>query len=294
MTQTKGHKYIKRRVERGISRKLPKEFWKMVYNDGDFNDIVAELEEEQGDERKETIGFAIEWVRTRLQFWESGRRDVIEPERKIKLSPIEPREMSHSGVFSSMVAAYINGDEEVKKFRQVCLEGKYLKGLSGQSEIARWISRQPMVFQDELNKLVKRFRWLQGLNSSWMPSWEVQRCILTGDTPMFNLVTVSLAFDTLWGEKYIIRASPHARPAEIARAFERARDATGTNIKERRKLSTKTVRLAEFVLKHEGSWQNRMDKWNAKYPKWHYEDRRRFARDAKAALDRGSFEIFTV
>ena len=204
------------------------------------------------------------------------------------------RENDAKDVFGRLVASYIHWSKDVQEFREAHLGGQPLEKGAGTAEVENWIKKQSPSPLKNLDALINSMRWLMGEKEEWIPAKEIVKSILTGDIPIFNIANASCAFDTLWGKKIIIHASPHARPADVVEAFEKAKDAADIDTKERRKLSAKTVRLAEFVLKHEGSWQNRMDKWNAKYPKWYYKDRRRFARDAKAAVERGGFGVFTV
>jgi len=81
------------------------------------------------------------------------------------------------------------------------------------------------------------------------------------------------------------------KPEAVATLYARARqDGFGSIVlaskKKTRPLSEKHLTLAVFSVEEEGSWQVLWEKWNAKYPRWRYKEKRTFARDAKAAYQR--------
>jgi len=229
-------------------------------------------------------------VQKYLRRYTQGQHTGRQPAR---LLPANPRETPVENVFTKMVAAYINSSPEVKNFRETFI-GEKLLSFEGQWEMLLWVTEQTKEFQDALDKLEKEFRWLRGTNSDWLPPWGITQCILTGKLPTVSLVTVAETFDSLWGKKYVLYVSPAAKDVDVLQTLKYAREILQDSTPVHRKLSEKSACLAEFVLSHEGSWQRKMEAWNAKYPKWHYEDKRRFARDAKAALKRSSFGIFRV
>ena len=295
MTQTidqKTFKDIRSRVEKYLRRRLPEGFWKLISQDDFIADIVRDYQTAgSAKERREIFeDDLIPQVQKYLRLYTQGQHTGRQPAR---LLPANPRETPVENVFTKMVAAYINSSPEVKNFRETFI-GEKLLSFEGQREMLLWVNEQTKEFQDALDKLEKEFRWLRGTNSDWLPPWGITQCILTGKIPTVSLVTVAETFDSLWGKKYVLYVSPAAKEVDVLQTLKYVREIQQDSTPVHRKLSEKSACLAEFVLSHEGSWQRKMEAWNAKYPKWHYEDKRRFARDAKAALKRSSFGIFRV
>ncbi|MFY9501532.1 MAG: hypothetical protein WAQ23_09440 [bacterium] len=301
MTRTinqKTLKDIRSRVEKYLRRRLPEDFWKLFWKliSQDKDKFIAYMIWDYEDvgsakERREILEEEIiPQVKTYLEYYTQQQHTGRQPAR---LLPANPRETPPENIFTKMVAAYINSSPEVKNFRETFI-GEKLLSFEGQREMLLWVNEQTKEFQDALDKLEKEFRWLRGTNSDWLPPWGITQCILTGKLPTVSLVTVAETFDSLWGKKYVLYVSPAAKEVDVLQKLKYVREIQQDSTPVHRKLSEKSACLAEFVLSHEGSWQRKMEAWNAKYPKWHYEDKRRFARDAKAALKRSSFGIFRV
>ncbi len=289
----KTFKDIRSRVEKYLRRRLPEDLWKFISQEDDFiPDIVRDYQTAgSAKERREIFeDDLIPQVQKYLRLYTQGQHTGRQPAR---LLPANPRETPVENVFTKMVAAYINSSPEVKNFRETFI-GEKLLSFEGQREMLLWVNEQTKEFQDALDKLEKEFRWLCGTESDWLPPWGITQCILTGKMPTVSLVTVAETFDSLWGKKYVLYVSPAAKEVDVLQTLKYAREILQDSTPVHRKLSEKSACLADFVLSHEGSWQRKMEAWNAKYPKWHYEDKRRFARDAKAALKRSSFGIFRV
>jgi len=289
----KTFKDIRSRVEKHLRRRLPEDFWKRISQDDYIAYMIWDYEDVgSAKERREILEEDIipEVKRIFNNYYTRQQHTGRQPTR---LLPANSRETPPENIFTKMVAVYINSSPEVKNFRETFI-GEKLLSFEGQREMLLWVNEQTKEFQDALDKLEKEFRWLCGTNSDWLPPWGITQCILTGKLPTVSLVTVAETFDSLWGKKYVLYVSPAAKEVDVLQTLKYAREILQDSTPVHRKLSEKSACLAEFVLSHGGSWQRKMEAWNAKYPKWHYEDKRRFARDAKAALKRSSFGIFRV
>ena len=289
----KTFKDIRSRVEKHLRRRLPEDFWKRISQDDyiayriwDYEDVGS------AKERREILEEDIipEVKRIFNKYYTRQQHTGRQPTR---LLPANSRETPPENIFTKMVAVYINSSPEVKNFRETFI-GEKLLSFEGQREMLLWVNKQTKEFQDALDKLEKEFRWLRGTNSDWLPPWGITQCILTGKLPTVSLVTVAETFDSLWGKKYVLYVSPAAKEVDVLQKLKYVREIQQDSTPVHRKLSEKSACLAEFVLSHEGSWQRKMEAWNEKYPKWQYKERRRFARDAKAALKRSSLGIFRV
>jgi len=75
-------------------------------------------------------------------------------------------------------------------------------------------------------------------------------------------------------------------PTEVAKHYSEIR--RKVFVGKDKPLTRKHEELALFVAtrKDKQTWQEMMEQWNEKYPKWAYSNRRLFARDAKAAIQR--------
>lgn len=115
--------------------------------------------------------------------------------------------------------------------------------------------------------------------------------VLTGQAPPIPLARTRLTYDSRGQHRITLELAPHLKPEEVAAIYARARRETPFGFpplggRKYRPLTEKHLELAAFAAEEEGSWQELLDRWNARHPEWRYQDRRTFARDAKAAFER--------
>lgn len=161
--------------------------------------------------------------------------------------------------------------------------GERVTTLAFVSPPSEWVEYVPIRKGGVLHRLKKIARKLV---------WSEPRAvlfILTGEVPPIPLATTGIEI----GQgpyprvpRVKLNVAPHIKPDEVAKLYAQARRklAAFSGVQKYQPLSEKTMALAVFAAGEDGSWAEKMAKWNKKNPQWGYSDRRRFARDAKKAL----------
>lgn len=284
--KVKDIKDLRRPIERRLRLNIPNGAWMFAVGNPDFQDIFSQYR--QGDDDLESL---VEWIGDRLNFAASIEEPINLNNIKLppKPSPETPREHQRAQAFIRMVETYINSHPKVLDFR-----GQFLGGniLESSEEAVSFLRKQSNEFKMALIALTKNFNWLT--QGGWVVSEDIIFITLTGKSFYCRLVKVNTDSDPLWGYKYVVEISPHASSSEVIDIVTKRVIKEWPRKSITRKLSDKTITLAEFVLTNKNPWENRMEKWNEKFPKWKYKDRRHFARDAKVAVKRAGLGIFTV
>lgn len=277
---------LKRCIEIKLRRTISEGAWDHAIQHPDFIDIFKYYK--RGEEEFDSL---VEWMDDRLSFADAAG-PISEPPPRVK--PESPREYQRIMAFAHMVEAYINNHPDVLEFRKKHLKEGLLKteGKIFASSQVTWLKEQSNEFKKALNELAERFTWLT--LGGWIEREHIMCIVLTGKNEFNSLVKVKTSRDPFWGYKYVIEIAPTVNPSELLSIIKRRVINEYPHKKKLRALSVKSIRLAEFVLTHNESWEERKEKWNGEYPKWKYSDRRRFARDAKSAVEQAGLGIFTV
>jgi hypothetical protein len=105
--------------------------------------------------------------------------------------------------------------------------------------------------------------------------------VLSGNVPASSRVRSTVNFNRI-----TLQIDPSITPRQLADCYRRVR--RKFREKRTRALSPKHLYLATFPASCLGNskWENRLDKWNEKYPDWEYDDLENFRRDCRHARKR--------
>lgn len=129
----------------------------------------------------------------------------------------------------------------------------------------------------------------EGLASSY--GWEQAQAtifLLTGAVPILPAIrarTVS-KLPVVAATRIVLEVDPTVTPREVAERYAEVRTRV-TGGQRSRRMSEKHLRLAIFAESHEqGTWADRMARWNSDFRDWRYTEPTNFQRDATGAIRR--------
>jgi hypothetical protein len=124
-----------------------------------------------------------------------------------------------------------------------------------------------------------------GETYSWQQS-QATTFVLTGLAPIVPAIRSATVGGVPLSStmRIVLEVNPETKAREVLLHYKRARERSRKRLGP---VSDKDCNLAVVATNSRGKpWSDSMREWNARFPKWRYEDPRRFQRDAVSARRR--------